>query len=756
MYVIKSDGSKQEFDVKKLEKQVNFIIKNTPVTVEEFLEKVNIPLKSGLTTKSLQFKLVDTATKNVSPEEPHWNLIAGRAEMWKLYRDVYKHTKFTIDNWIEHMEYLVSIGQYKKEVITKLKELDIKVDDIKYGIKDNIYDINPDYNLTLPQVKMLESKYIIKDYDTPIEYPFMIDIANAVLLADTKEEFFKILVYFALGYISLATPFFRNLRRPNGNTISCFIGVNGDFSAGIYKAWADIANISAEGGGVGWYIGKYRPGGTATNNVLVANPITKWTKIKNDIIISFNQRGARSGSLTLAYEWWQTDIYDFLEIKSEMGGDLREKAFDIFPQVIVNKFFARKALAKEEVYLFNHFEVNKVLNVDMTEVLDDKFEYYYNQIVENIENGNLKHYKKVKANELWKKTLETWIEIGDMYIVNIDGLNFANYVKDSKDKDKQGITQCGNLCVESFSILKEPKNWVETIKDGKRTITETDGMYHSCNLLSINVAKMVEAIEQDWVDLMDIAVKILDKSIELGTNPSKDGQNTSEALRNIGIGMVGGADYMAYHGKMYDTEDGQLFLQALSEKLAYHAYSASINLAKELGSYPWFNKDNYSKIIGRTPDELNEYSKLNGNNYDWNIIQQDIYKYGIRNFYLLAYAPNTSTGVKMGVSASYLPVHNKFNYQTLSDMVVPILPYYIKDRYWNYKTKYQYNPIDIIKVTEMLQVFVDTGISMEMNLNPELTTIDKISEAFLNGFINDRLKAVYYSSTIDGCVDCAN
>jgi len=94
-------------------------------------------------------------------------------------------------------------------------------------------------------------------------------------------------------------------------------------------------------------------------------------------------------------------------------------------------------------------------------------------------------------------------------------------------------------------------------------------------------------------------------------------------------------------------------------------------------------------------------------------------------------------------------------------MSVPIIPKYIENRLWSYKTKFQYNPVSIIKCTRRWQKWVDTGMSMEININPEICRINEISDAILDGFIANELKAVYYSLTIDGkkgnvCTDCSN
>lgn len=128
--------------------------------------------------------------------------------------------------------------------------------------------------------------------------------------------------------------------------------------------------------------------------------------------------------------------------------------------------------------------------------------------------------------------------------------------------------------------------------------------------------------------------------------------------------------------------------------------------------------------------------------------------------------PNTSTGALLGSTPSYLPVFNKYYNESMNKMNVPFTPKFIKDRFWNYHEAWTIPTEKIIKMTTQIQKWVDTGLSMELIINPDITDIKKISDALLFGFENG-LKGVYYSRTIQkndnrngketsGCVSCAN
>jgi len=894
MEVIKSDGSIQKFDIQKIRKQIEFACRGTKVNPIELEAQLKLKMKNRIKTSEIQENLILTAVQNIDKDNYEWNKVAGKLNMWDIYRNVRKNTKIAYDKWEELLRYLVRNGYYRKDVLEKFESLSEKTIKKINDIVTDIENKNYDFKMVYSQTAILKSKYLIKNRRGIIEYPFLSDIANALLLSENEKEFFDIFKAIHYQYISLATPFKANLRRPNGNVGSCFIGEMGDNLPSIMKSYNDMAFISQQGGGIGWYLGKVRPGGTYTENTPSSNIINKWIRIINDIAVAVNQgRNNRPGAITVALDWWHLDIFNFLIIKSELEGDLRDKAFDIFPQVVLDDFIMQKIKNNEDVYIFNQFEYQKITGKDITELVDKELYEAIEEAQELAKQGKITGRKINAKYDLWKKILKTWIEVGDFYMVHKDNLNKSNYLKYDENG---GITKCANLCltgdtlievrkdenseiqkikledakdyvgyliksynietneiewkemyefldmgvseeiieielengeilrctpdhkiytknrgyieakdlneddelvsnyplkdirreelkekiydinvrdnhnffannilvhncIESFSLSKLPTKWSEKVENEKRVTTETNGLYHSCNLLSLNVANFVKKDDKFISKICELAVRILDKSIDEGEMPVLEAKKSSQLLRNIGIGIVGLADYMAYYHKFYDKEDGQEFAEKFMEKISYYTYKASIKLAEEKGAYPLFRPENYTHLFGYKPEELDKMS-LNG--FKWSELIEEIKQKGIRNFYLLALAPNSSTGILMGVTASYLPVYNLEMYQTLNDLSVPILPKYIDEKLWFYKTKFQYHPRDIIKFTRRLQRWIDTGISMEININPAIAKINEISDAIIDGFISKELKGVYYSLTIDkkkeeeNCVMCAN
>lgn len=748
--VTKKNGKKEAFDITKIRKHIESACKGTKINPLELESMILLDLSHKLTSTDIQDTLILTAKNNVSDEHPDWDIVAGRLMAESTISEVWKNTKFDINDYHSHIKYLIKNGYYRDDIQSMLSE-DLLNSLGNYIKKDR------DYNLRLSQIALLKSKYLIRNKKGVLEYISTSDMTNSVILAsieaeDRKEDIIKEYYDMLSEYIiSLATPFKANLRIPNGNTGSCFIGEMPDNTGGIFKSYSDMARISQEGGGIGWYMSKVRPSNAYSPRVPKANNINKWLKIVNDIAVAVNQRGVRNGAITPALDWWHMDIISFCEIKSELNGDLRDKCFDIFPQIIVDDYFVDAVLEDKTIYLFDQYEYKKLTGVDITELIGDDLYKAHLNVDELIKKGTLKHFEEVSAKAIWKKALWSWIEYGDFYISHKDNINISNYVT------KLGVAKCVNLCCESFSLSKETTEWEAIGRDGKEITLKSDGLTHSCSLISINVANILndDALLQR---ACKNAVRMLDASIDLGTMPVFEAKTSAELIRNIGVGLVGVADYMAWNKALYDTEEGRLLAETLAEKVAYYCYNASIDLAKEKGAYKAFDLANYDKLFGKTPEELN---RISPNGFDWIQVQQDILQYGIRNMLILAYAPNTSSGLVQGVTASFLPAHSKNNTQKLSGLIVPVLPKFIDNRYWFYKTKFQYKTEDIILFTRAMQRWVDTGMSMELTINPELNPdISIISNAILDGFKSKELKAVYYSLTIDAknyvCESCGN
>ena len=754
MLVTKRNGSLVEFDTSKIKNIISICCEGLDVSSLELESKLQSKFKDKIKTSDIQQELVNTAMSLVTVENPDWTIVAGRLEMYDLHRQIGKNCKIDYNTpFRDILDYMIRNNYYDKDILNFYTKEEID----KIGSF-----INPDYDWIYPisSIKSLKKKYLIKNRKFTVELPQVATLVTCMFLNKNektdrlkkiKEDYNAI----ASLKISLATPFKANLRKKNANLSSCFIVEMDDNAESILKVQSDIAKISGQGGGVGVYLGRLRPSASYIKDYPGGNNIVVWTKILNDMATCWNQQGTRQGAVTVSLDIWHKDIRDFIEIRTEDGGEVRLKCFDIFPQVILCNKFLEEVKNNGEFPLLDRHAVLESLKIDVCNIKE--FNENYDKLKSLVSEKKIYNCELVNAKELWKRCLEIYIETGALYIANKDNVNRTN----PWSKSEQFINSL-NLCVESFSparpsTIKESKYNKET---NEYTEVWDTGLYHTCNLASLNVSRMknIEEIEK----YARQATRILDNAIDITVVPVAEGQKMSQENRTIGVGVMGLADYVAKNKLDYMKNLDEI--EKIFEAVSFASLSTSLELAKEKGAFSSF-KDTFLAdgiFLGKTGEELENDSVLNK---PWKNLMEEIKSNGVRNGMLVAVAPNTSTSLVCGCSASYLPVFNKFSYESMDKMNVPVVPQFLKDRFWYYKEEVNVPTKDIITITDRITKWIDTGISMELVISPQKDSIKEISDTLIDKFLNGNLKSLYYSRVIDNsgelgeshyCVSCAN
>ena len=292
---------------------------------------------------------------------------------------------------------------------------------------------------------------------------------------------------------------------------------------------------------------------------------------------------------------------------------------------------------------------------------------------------------------------------------------------------------------------------------------------HTCNLDSLNLANLdVSELPQ----VCETAVRILDNTIDLTAPPFEASAAHNDRYRTIGVGAMGLADWLAKHRISYSDLEA---IDNLFEEIGYHCTRASVNLAKERGAYPAFAGSEWSKghLIGAKPVEW--FLENTQEKERWQTLSDDVKQYGIRNSHITAIAPNTSSSLVQGCTASILPVYSRFFYDKWAKGTVPIAPPFIRDSFWFYPENKTIDQKIVIKAVAKMQQWIDTGISMELlfNLNQGVYFPEDPERAIKAKDIYETLvlawqegcKAIYYIRTVqkddfkessEGCVACAN
>lgn len=729
--VINREGIVESLNIEKIREKLIRACEGLDVNMVELESNIDSIYEENITTQKIQASLINTAVTMTTFEESDWSYVAGRLLMMEAEREVYHARGFSYNKFPETIKKLTDLKLYDERLLSytneELEELSKYID----PTRDMVYDY--------AGANMLVSRYLIKYSGRTFELPQEVFMVISMMLALNEEKEYRINVvkefYEALSLrkLSLATPILANLRIPKGNLSSCFITAIDDNIESIFYNIDSIAKISKNGGGVGVNISRIRAKGSMVNGYYNASGgVIPWIRIINDTAVAVNQQGRRAGAVTVALDTWHLDIETFLELQTE-NGDQRGKAYDIYPQVVCSNLFMRRVKNNENWTLVDPYEVRKIFGVELCELYGYEFEELYEKIEED---ERIKLKKVLSAKELFKSIMKTQLESGMPYIFYKDRANEMNH------NSHRGMIGNGNLCMESFSNFKPTVEFKETEEGNVSIRTNEMGEIHTCNLISLNLA---ELNEQELEKYVSLAVRALDNTIDLTVTPLKESNKHNLLYRTIGIGAMGLADYLAREYMIYEESIEEI--SNIFEKVALYSIKASALLAKERGAYKAFKGSKWDKGIfyGKDSEWYRKNSKFKD---EWAEAFYLVESYGLRNGELTAIAPNTSTSLLMGSTASVIPTFSRFFIEKNQRGAIPRTVKYLKDRAWFYPEFKNVNPITYVKIMAKIGLWVSQGVSMELlfDLNKGIKAKD-IYDTLIAAW-EEGCKTVYYIRTI--------
>lgn len=736
LQVVKRDGRWEKLDVSKIRDVVVWACHNLEANTIELEAGLTTRLRHGVTTREIQENLINCALEMCSPEEPDWRYVAGRLHIWGLWKDTLMSRGYQYGDYGRTVRTFLADKQYDDR-LAQYSEADLE---IANGWINPDWDTDYDYGGAV----LLTKRYLL-----PNELPQEAFLTCALLLAlpehPDRRLYWAKRFYEAIAQrqVSLATPILANLRVPGGSLSSCFIIAMDDNLESIFGEITNAARISKNGGGVGVNVSRIRATGSwVMGKGNASGGVIPWIKLLNDTAIAVNQGGRRAGAITVSLDVWHLDVPEFLEMQTE-NGDQRRKAYDIFPQLVIPDEFMRRVENQGDWLLVDPYEVRDVLGIDLAPLWGSAFTEAYLEIER--QGDRLALTKWISARELFKQIMRSQVETGMPYLAFKDTINRAN------PNQHTGYIPGVNLCCESFS----------NVKPGEEA--------HCCNLDSLNLANIDMG---QLPDLCEVAVRILDNTIDITHPPFADSARHNDRYRTIGVGCMGLADWLAKRHLSYRS---LAEIHHLFEEIGYWCTKASADLARERGAYEAFPGSEWSKghLIGAKP--LAWFESHSGDPQRWRELSGAIQTHGIRNSHITAIAPNTSSSLVQGCTASILPVYSRFFYDKWAKGTVPIAPPYIRDHYWFYQENKSLDQNQVVAAVAAMQQWIDTGISMELlfNLNEGVYFPEEADRALKAKDIFDTLiqawalgcKAVYYIRTVqkdnfkegsEGCSACAN
>ncbi|WP_035098880.1 ribonucleoside-diphosphate reductase subunit alpha [Anoxybacteroides tepidamans] len=684
----------------------------------------------------------------ISETEPDWTFVCARIYLQKLYIEAAKQRGYAPEqrygNFYELIAALVSQGIYNHSLLADYSKEEM----IALG---TLIDPEKDKLFTYIGLRTLADRYLARDYDRHIyELPqerFLI-IAMTLMAKEPKARRFSLIkeAYWALSnlYMTVATPTLANAGKSYGQLSSCFIDTIDDSLQGIYDSNTDIANLSKAGGGIGVYLGKIRSRGSDIRGFKgVSSGVIPWMKQLNNTAVSVDQLGQRKGAISVYLDVWHKDIFAFLDAKLN-NGDERMRTHDLFTGVCIPDLFMEQVEARGDWYLFDPHEVRKVMGFSLEDFYDEEkgTGSFREKYWECVHEERLPK-EKVPAIEIMKSIMRSQLEAGTPFMFYRDEVNRKN------PNAHLGMIYCSNLCTEIAQNQSPTIVETQYTKDGKIIIEKIPGDFVVCNLSSINLARAVtdHVLER----LIPIQMRMLDNVIDLNNIPVLQAQLTNRKYRAVGLGTFGWHHLLALQGIRWESEEAVQYADKLYEKIAYLAIEASVELAKEKGSYPAFTGSDW---------QTGAYFEKRG--YDaerWIELRQKVAQYGMRNGYVMAVAPNASTAIIAGSTASIDPTFLKMYAEEKKDYKIPVtVPDLNEKTTWYYKSAYHIDQHWSIKQNAVRQRHIDQSISFNfyvMNTIKAKELLDLHLAAWKSG-----LKTTYYvrstSSTIEECESCAS
>jgi ribonucleoside-diphosphate reductase alpha chain len=747
--------NEESFNATKLTTFIRSIHQHFPsIHIDDYLNRINNTLlqRDSYTTEQLTNLLILEGLSNINEQEPEWTYFCAQIYLTKLYKEAAANRGFDKNqkygSFYNLIEILVSKGLYHSKLLTLYTKEEIEqVGSFIQPENDKLF--------TYIGLRTLADRYLTRDFSKQIfELPqerFLV-IAMTLMAEEHKEKRLELVkqAYWAMSnlYMTVATPTLSNAGKPIGQLSSCFIDTIDDSLQGIFDSNTDIANLSKSGGGIGAYFGKIRSRGSDIKGFKgVSSGIIPWMKQLNNTAVSVDQLGQRKGAIAVYLDVWHKDIFSFLDSKLN-NGDERMRTHDLFTGVCIPDIFMEQVEARGDWFLFDPHEVRTIMGYSIEDFYDEEkgngsFRQKYWECVHNEQLSK----EKIPAIEIMKRIMISQLEAGTPYMFYRDEVNRQNA------NSHQGMIYCSNLCTEITQNQSATTVDEQYTEDGKIITVKTPGDFVVCNLSSINLAK---AVTDDVLEkLIPIQVRMLDNVIDLNTIPVLQARLTNQKYRAIGLGTFGWHHLLALKQIKWEHEDAIQFADELYEKISYLTIQASMELSKEKGSYSVFEGSDWE--TGSYFEKRGYQSKES--TLDWDSLSEKVNKHGIRNGYLMAVAPNASTSIIAGSTASIDPIFQKVYSEEKKDYKIPVtVPDLNTTTTWFYKSAYFIDQHWSIKQNAARQRHIDQSISFNLYVQNTIKA-KELLELHLAAW-SEGLKTTYYvrstSSTIEDCDSCAS
>lgn len=704
-------------------------------------------LREGADENAQYSSLVRAAVELTTQEAPKWEFIAARLVMCDMYRKLAVREKERgIDGFYGKLVYLTERGLYGKYILENYSEEEVKE-------CARLIDRDRDALFTYSSLQLVLKRYVIHDFDgTLLETPQEMFLGIAMHLAMKEKDrprrvkaFYDML---SMLKVTVATPTLSNSRKPYHQLSSCFIDTVPDSLDGIYRSIDNFSKVSKFGGGMGLYFGKVRATGAPIRGFQgAAGGVIRWIKIVNDTAVAVDQLGMRQGAVAVYLDAWHKDLPEFLQLRTNNGDD-RMKAHDVFPAVCYPDLFWR--MARDNIngmwYMMCPHEIFLVKGYHLEDSYGQEWENRYFDCVSDDRISK----RAIPVKEVVRLILKSAVETGTPFCFNRDHVNRMN------PNPHKGMIYCSNLCTEIAQNMS-PISLVsrETVKtdDGDEVVVQVTkpGEFVVCNLASLVLGNIDVTDGEELRHIVRTAVRALDNVIDLNFYPVEYAQINNKKYRPIGLGVSGYHHMLAKNGVGWESERHLAFADKVFEDINYYAIEASCDLAAEKGSYLYFEGSDWQ--TGTYFDKRGYTSER------WKALKDKVAEKGMRNSYLIAVAPTSSTSIIAGTTAGLDPVMKKFFFEEKKGAMIPrVAPELSPATYWLYKNAHLIDQSWTIRAAGIRQRHVDQAQSLNLYITNEYT-MRQVLNLYITAW-EEGVKTIYYirskSLEVEECESCSS
>ena len=605
------------------------------------------------------------ASRTLIEKDPAYSQVTARILMHVIRKEIFGKEVLQGDTQAEYSTYF---AKYINEGISA-ELLDPRMREFDLPRLAAALNASRDLQFNYLGLQTLYDRYFLHIEERRIEMPqaFFMRVAMGLSLNEMDRErraieFYEILSTF--DFMS-STPTLFNSATTRPQLSSCYLTTVDDDLDGIYEALKENALLSKFAGGLGNDWSNVRALGShikGTNGK--SQGVVPFLKVVNDTAVAVNQGGKRKGAVCAYLETWHLDIEEFLELRKNTGDD-RRRTHDMNTSNWIPDLFMKRVMEGGDWTLFSPSNTP-----DLHDKFGRAFEEAYVAYEQKADRGELKPFRRIPAQQLWRKMLGMLFETGHPWITFKDPCNIRS------PQQHVGVVHSSNLCTEI-------------------TLNTNETEIAVCNLGSVNLTAHMTTDANGKMILdheklqrtVRTAMRMLDNVIDINYYAVAKARNSNLKHRPVGMGIMGFQDCLHMQRIPYASDEAVKFADSSMEAVCYYAYQASNELAEERGVYSTYKGSLWDRgilpqdSVAMLAAERGGYVEVdNSSTMDWSGLRARIKQHGMRNSNCVAIAPTATISNIIGVSACIEPTfQNLFVKSNLSGEFTVVNEYLVRD-----------------------------------------------------------------------------